>query len=177
MLTGDRGCGFGSTIKGFGIWKPQIHSRNAVVCITNEHHTSQVWHPSSNDMLLKLDFYRLTSFSKDAIDQNNLEASVVFQAIENIITFYLMKLNFDKTYVLTELATIELPTTLEKLPTMLIALDPIIKVCMLYESLCRVTTDVNYNQMKHPSLPMYQIEDVLNKTRSKKRRATINFHK
>ncbi|KAI9255002.1 hypothetical protein EDC94DRAFT_587345 [Helicostylum pulchrum] len=45
MFVGDRGYGFGSTIKGHlkycGVWKLKIHSLYTSVCETKEHNTSQ----------------------------------------------------------------------------------------------------------------------------------------
>ncbi|CAO3653171.1 unnamed protein product [Cunninghamella echinulata] len=132
---------------------------------------------SWNDRLLTKDFYRLCMFGKDSIDKNNLTATIIFQAIGTSITFYLIQLSYKKTYIIFELTAIRIPTKKDDLPIMLLALDYLTNLSIYHELLCTKTSTNNFFSYKHPTLPWNIVEDTIGKSKSKKRRASINFHK
>ncbi|ORX58333.1 hypothetical protein DM01DRAFT_1283801, partial [Hesseltinella vesiculosa] len=84
-----------------------------------------------------VDFYRLAIFSKNTLEQHNLNGVVSFQTIGSFTTFYLTALVNDF-YVMTELTTIRLPMTKPFVLDLILCLDDLLSICTLHHSLSKL---------------------------------------
>ncbi|ORX45665.1 hypothetical protein DM01DRAFT_1294422 [Hesseltinella vesiculosa] len=71
---------------------------------------------AGNHYLVNWDLVRLAIFGKNAIDDNNLAGNLSIHVVAPFITFYLIKLQADGLYTMTELARVQCPMSVSEIP-------------------------------------------------------------
>ncbi|KAG1139304.1 hypothetical protein G6F37_002740 [Rhizopus arrhizus] len=95
---------------------------------------------SDNNYSIAKNLTRLGRFSKNAIDHSNLEACLSMQSVGRTTIFYLTKLMSDGLYLMMELATLAMPSSLSNLTQYLIQPDDVVKLLTIFEQHCKVVS-------------------------------------
>ncbi|GAA5795596.1 hypothetical protein HPULCUR_000957 [Helicostylum pulchrum] len=101
-----------------------------------------------NHYKVNLDLYRLSIFSKEAIDTNKLSGVLSIQAVGNWVTFYITQLKGDGLYLMTELEHLRFPLSLNELPQLLGFVDRLYNILCVFEQICLAPVDVSITEEK-----------------------------
>ncbi|KAL7316694.1 hypothetical protein PS15m_003151 [Mucor circinelloides] len=85
--------------------------------------------------MLVQDLLRLALFSKDTIDTKRLSSCKSFQAVGRHIVFYTTSLQNDGLYVMSELADIDCPASIDDLLNFINCFDDLLKVMKTMDSI------------------------------------------
>ncbi|KAI7858983.1 hypothetical protein BDC45DRAFT_433388, partial [Circinella umbellata] len=104
-----------------------------------------------------IDFTRLAVFGKDCIDVNKMNKVLLFQIIGSKLSFYIEFLEDDGLYVIMELFHVDLPTSIEQLPSIIPKLDDFLDFYNTFATVSRdlenheVSRNINTSQPEVPT--------------------------
>ncbi|KAK4519941.1 uncharacterized protein ATC70_010185 [Mucor velutinosus] len=114
--------------------------------------------------MLVQDLLRLALFSKDTIDTKRLSSCMSFQAVGQHIVFYLTSLKNDGLYIMSELADIYCPASIDDLLNFINCFDDLLKVMIAMDSI-NVDNDDQKKTYRRRSFDSPQFRAFLQKKR------------
>ncbi|KAL9539809.1 hypothetical protein MBANPS3_010047 [Mucor bainieri] len=116
---------------------------------------------SANNILLVKDLLRIAMFSKDSIDSTGLSTVASFQAVGNRVSFYAMQLKNDGLlYIMLELCSLELPTSLDDLLMFTSNADDLLALIQTV-ALCKQSPNNSAKPHRRPSYDSPQYKNFL----------------
>ncbi|KAG0162917.1 hypothetical protein DFQ30_001020, partial [Apophysomyces sp. BC1015] len=91
---------------------------------------------AGDHFLVNWDLMRLEMFGKGALDSNNLSANLAIHIVAPFVTFYLIKLEADGLYTMTELDRVQIPMSILEVPAYLSNFTRLKNVMHIFESFC-----------------------------------------
>ncbi|CAO3597009.1 unnamed protein product [Absidia cylindrospora] len=124
--------------------------------------------------LLAKDFYRLCTFSKEAIDLYNLKNVLSFQVIGNTVTFFAMKLEFNNLYTITELVRFKIPIKKYDMLDLMGHIDNMLFIAEFYRDHCVVSED-DLTPLRCETLSSAYLDAIKNKLAPRKRTCNLTL--
>lgn len=159
-----------------------LHLQGSPVCIiaVSPHQTDDIIHvgygemkrssEGSNHHSMNTDLVRLCIFSKNTVDKHSLRSAMNIQVVGSMMTFYLMKLHGDGLYCMTELAHMQIPMSIAKVPAYLTNFTQLKNILHVFKTLCLSNTSTGLISWRRPSLLSSDLNYIVNKTRDRKRK-------
>ncbi|KAF7722096.1 hypothetical protein EC973_003711 [Apophysomyces ossiformis] len=141
---------------GFGEVKPSAHEKNSA--------------------LLAADLIRTAMFCKNAIDVHQMDAVLGFQAKGPKVTFYLCVLKDGGIYQFGELLCVDLPTSLQSLPALVLELKCLMRVMHAFDKHCRKSA--NPERIMHdrrPSIDCAILKAIIKQSKDRARQSYVQF--
>ncbi|CAG8695801.1 26804_t:CDS:10 [Dentiscutata erythropus] len=142
--------------------------------LSKGHGEAKVQEEMNNLYLLCTDLIRIAVFNKDAIDFYNMNCMLGFQVVGHHITFYLTTLLCDALYVMIEVGHIDVPMSLEQVPTFLTSLDTLLIIFNAYWSNCTMSTEKK-EPSKRSTLATPSFKEMVSKSRDRHRPCQLRF--
>ncbi|CEP13528.1 hypothetical protein [Parasitella parasitica] len=127
---------------------------------------------ASNHYLVNWDLVRLAFFGKNAIDDNHLGGNISIHIVAPSIVFYLIKLQSDGIYTMTELLRMQFPMSVSEVPAYLTNLPRLRNVIHISETHCN---DADTSSWYRESLLATDITFLLDKKKNRKRKNTTGY--
>ncbi|CAO3626807.1 unnamed protein product [Mucor fragilis] len=124
--------------------------------------------------LLAKDFYRLCTFSKEAIDQYNLKNVLSFQITANSVTFFTTQLSSPSLYTVTELVRLRIPLKKSDLLDLLGHVDNLLFVASFYRDHC-VISENDLSSWRCDTLSSAYLDVTKNKLAPRKRTCNLTL--
>ncbi|CAG8653764.1 27663_t:CDS:10 [Gigaspora margarita] len=142
--------------------------------LSKGHGEAKVQEEMNNLYLLCTDLIRIAVFNKDAIDFYNMNCMLGFQVVGHHITFYLTTLLCDALYVMAEIGHIDVPMSLEQVPTFLTSLDTLLTIFNAYWSNCTMSTEKK-EPSRRSTLATPSFKEMVSKSRDRHRPCQLRF--
>ncbi|KAF7720543.1 hypothetical protein EC973_007596, partial [Apophysomyces ossiformis] len=125
---------------------------------------------AGDHFLVNWDLVRLAMFGKGALDSNNLSANLAVHVIAPFVTFYLIKLEADGLYTMTELDRVQIPMSILEVPAYLSNFTRLKNVMHIFESFCTPEDNNIDTSWRRQSLLATDLMSILNKKKNRKRK-------
>ncbi|KAG1447803.1 hypothetical protein G6F55_010941 [Rhizopus delemar] len=103
--------------------------------------------------LVNLDLMRLATLGKNSINENELTGNMSIHIVGPFITFYLIQLNADGLYCMTELAHVQYPMSVSEVPAYLTNFSNLKNVLHVFQSFCKYEdTNADLSSWRRDSL-------------------------
>jgi hypothetical protein len=157
---------------------------DAVICDIDQlswgsslgHGEAKIEEEKTNIYSLCADLIRVAVFNKDAIDAYNRNCVIGFQVVGQHITFYLTTLLYDGLYVMVEVSHLDIPMSLEQLPSFVTSLDKILLVSNAFWNKCvlsRPAAEMEPNKRNTLATPNFK--RLIAKSRDRHRSCELRF--
>ncbi|KAG2207334.1 hypothetical protein INT47_006808 [Mucor saturninus] len=135
----------------------------------------KVAQPTTDSHALCLDLLRLGTFSKDAVDMNELQAALAFHINGFSIIFYLMRLRHHGIHTMQEIGRVTFPSSLRDLTVFLNLknIRTLLMVSDVFWRLCKPVTDDSWESMRRPTHP--NIFSLIHASKDRHRFCAIDF--
>ncbi|CAO3700879.1 unnamed protein product [Rhizopus stolonifer] len=131
---------------------------------------------ANNHYLVNWDLVRLALFGKSAIDNNHLGGNISIHIVAPFIIFYLIKLQSDGIYTMTELLRMQFPMSVSEVPAYLTNLQRLKNVIYISETHCKQRSDdADTSSWNRESLLTTDITFLLDRQKNRKRKNTTGY--
>ncbi|KAG1050142.1 hypothetical protein G6F43_007561 [Rhizopus delemar] len=143
---------------------------------------------ANNHYLVNWDLVRLGMFGKNTINQNKLRGSLSIHVVAPHIIYYIMQLNADGLYTMTELLRVQCPMSISELSGYVAKFSQVKEVLDVFETHCipkpnsnnnnnnNNDNNINNESWQRDSLLGTDITLILDKTRNRKRKNTTGHY-
>ncbi|KAG1152309.1 hypothetical protein G6F37_001433 [Rhizopus arrhizus] len=131
---------------------------------------------ASNHYLVNWDLVRLAFFGKNAIDDNHIGGNISIHIVAPSIVFYLIKVQSDGIYTMTELLRVQFPMSVSEVPAYLTNLPCLKNVIHISETHCKQrSNDADTSSWYRESLLATDITFLLDNQKNRKRKNTTGY--
>jgi hypothetical protein len=123
----------------------------------------------SNHFFLCKNLLRVATFSKDALDTQNMEAVLGIQAIDRAIYFYILLFPTNGVYMFLELGKVQIPNSLLYLTKLVMDAPLLLLIIDVFEQICIPSAHVCNLDRHRPTISTSSFNQIFSSSHNRKR--------